>query len=79
MVSLSGGGPDAQGRPSGPFFHVGLRGRPTEIDHLQGAVVRLARKLNLNAPLSERIIALVRQAEASQSGSPMLRPDDVRL
>lgn len=39
-------------------------GRPTEIDHLNGEVVRLARTLGRTAPVNERIVGLVRQAEA---------------
>lgn len=39
-------------------------GRPTEIDHLNGEVVRLAHKLGRSAPVNETIVALVRQAEA---------------
>ncbi len=39
-------------------------GRPTEIDHLNGEVVKLAAKLGRRAPVNERIVELVRQAEA---------------
>ena len=39
-------------------------GRPTEIDYLNGEVVKLARTLGRRAPVNERIVALVRQAEA---------------
>ena len=39
-------------------------GRPTEIDYLNGEVVRLARKLGRPAPVNEAIVSLVRQAEA---------------
>jgi 2-dehydropantoate 2-reductase len=39
-------------------------GRPTEIDWLNGEVVALARKLGRRAPVNERIVDLVRQAEA---------------
>ncbi len=39
-------------------------GRPTEIDYLNGEVVKLARKLGKAAPVNEAIVALVRQAEA---------------
>jgi 2-dehydropantoate 2-reductase len=38
-------------------------GRPTEIDYLNGEVVRLARKLGREAPVNEAIVALIRQAE----------------
>ena len=39
-------------------------GRPTEIDHLNGEVVRLAKTLGRPAPVNEAIVSLVRQAEA---------------
>ncbi len=38
-------------------------GRPTEIDYLNGEVVKLARKLGRQAPVNEAIVALIRQAE----------------
>ncbi|HYD36474.1 MAG TPA: 2-dehydropantoate 2-reductase [Allosphingosinicella sp.] len=39
-------------------------GRPTEIDYLNGEVVKLARKLGRSAPVNEAIVSLIRQAEA---------------
>ena len=39
-------------------------GRPTEIDHLNGEIVRLAHRLGRPAPVNETIVALIRQAEA---------------
>lgn len=39
-------------------------GRRTEIDYLNGAVLRLAESLGLDAPANRRIVALVRAAEA---------------
>jgi 2-dehydropantoate 2-reductase len=39
-------------------------GRPTEVDWLNGEVVALARRLGRRAPVNERIVALVKQAEA---------------
>jgi 2-dehydropantoate 2-reductase len=38
--------------------------RPTEIDYLNGEVVRLAHALGRRAPVNEEIVKLVRQAEA---------------
>ena len=49
--------------------------RPTEIDHLQGAVVDLARNLGRDAPACRRIVEAVRRAEAAAAGSPGLSPD----
>jgi 2-dehydropantoate 2-reductase len=38
-------------------------GRPTEIDYLNGEVVKLARKLGRPGPVNEAIVSLIRQAE----------------
>ncbi|MBZ9795395.1 2-dehydropantoate 2-reductase [Mesorhizobium sp. ES1-4] len=51
------------------------RGRPTEIDDLQGAVLRLAEKAGTPAPVVERVSALVREAETAAHGSPGLAPE----
>ena len=55
-----------------------LRGRPTEIDYLQGVIVQLAQKHGLDVPLSRRVVALIKQAEAAGRGLPNLTPDQVR-
>jgi 2-dehydropantoate 2-reductase len=39
-------------------------GRPTEIDYLNGEVVKLARTLGRSAPVNAAIVSLIRQAEA---------------
>ena len=49
------------------------RGRPTEIDHLSGAVVAEGRRLGLRAPVNARIVALVHEIEAS---GRFLAPED---
>jgi 2-dehydropantoate 2-reductase len=54
------------------------RGRRTEIDYLQGVIVDLADRHGLEAPLSRRIVALVREAETDAKGSPGLSADAVR-
>ncbi|ADV09780.1 MULTISPECIES: 2-dehydropantoate 2-reductase [Mesorhizobium] len=53
------------------------RGRPTEIDDLQGAILRLAGKAGTPVPTVQRIIALVRAAEAERLGSPGLAPEQI--
>ncbi|WP_448586712.1 2-dehydropantoate 2-reductase [Thermaurantiacus sp.] len=40
------------------------RGRPTEVDYLNGEVVRLADRLGMKAPLNARMVELVHAAEA---------------
>jgi 2-dehydropantoate 2-reductase len=54
------------------------RGRRTEVDYLQGVIVEIASRRGLQAPLSSRIAALIKDAEASGKGSPGLTPDQVR-
>lgn len=39
------------------------RGRPTEIDSLNGYIARRARELGLAAPLNERLVAMVHEIE----------------
>ncbi|MGX5800843.1 2-dehydropantoate 2-reductase [Bradyrhizobium sp. Arg314] len=53
------------------------RGRPTEIDELQGAVIRVARQSGTPTPVNQRVTALVRQAEAEKHGPPGLGPEAV--
>jgi 2-dehydropantoate 2-reductase len=53
------------------------RRRPTEIDHLQGAILALAAKTRVRAPLTERIVGLVRAAERARGGSPRLAPERI--
>lgn len=53
------------------------RGRRTEIDHLQGVIVKLAERHRLKAPLSERIVTLVHSAEQAGKGAPGLTPRQV--
>jgi 2-dehydropantoate 2-reductase len=54
------------------------RGRRTEIDYLQGVIAGIAERHGLKAPLSRRIIALIKQAEAGGKGSPGLLPEQIR-
>jgi 2-dehydropantoate 2-reductase len=53
------------------------RRRLTEIDHLQGAVLALAAKTRVRVPLTERIVGLVKAAEATRAGSPRLTPERI--
>lgn len=54
------------------------RGRPTEIDEFQGAILRLAEKSGGAAPLTRRVVELIREAEARRDGPPGLTPDEIR-
>ncbi len=53
------------------------RRRSTEIDHLQGAILALAVKTGVRAPLTERIVRLIKEAETARAGSPGLTPEQV--
>jgi 2-dehydropantoate 2-reductase len=46
------------------------RRRPTEVDYLNGEIVRLAEDVGAPAPVNRRIVALIREAEAAGKGSP---------
>ena len=50
-------------------------GRKTEIDYLNGELVRLADRLQRNAPVNRAIVDLVRKAEA---GAEPLSPKALR-
>jgi 2-dehydropantoate 2-reductase len=54
------------------------RGRRTEIDYLQGVITRIAERRGLQVPLSARIVALIKRAEAEGKGSPGLTPEQTR-
>jgi 2-dehydropantoate 2-reductase len=54
------------------------RGRPTEIDYLQGVVVELAKQHRVATPLCERVIEMVRAAERAKRGSPALSAQQIR-
>jgi 2-dehydropantoate 2-reductase len=51
--------------------------RPTEIDYIQGEIVRLAGKHGVEAPLNRRVMQLVKKAEIAGQGSPALPPERV--
>jgi 2-dehydropantoate 2-reductase len=54
------------------------RRRRTEIDYLQGVITAMADRRDLKAPLSRRIVALVKEAEARAQGSPRLTVKQIR-
>jgi 2-dehydropantoate 2-reductase len=54
------------------------RRRCTEIDYLQGVVTEIADRRGLNVPVSRRIVALIRDAEAAGQGSPRLTVEQIR-
>ena len=53
------------------------QGRMTEIEELQGAIVRLADAAGTGAPMNARVMALIRKAEAARAASPGLSPAEV--
>jgi 2-dehydropantoate 2-reductase len=46
--------------------------RKTEIDYLNGEIVRLASALDIEAPVNQAIVNLVKDAEQKRYGSPKL-------
>jgi 2-dehydropantoate 2-reductase len=54
------------------------RGRRTEIDYLQGVIIAAADRHGLQVPLSRRILALIKSAEAAGKGPPRLTPEQIR-
>jgi 2-dehydropantoate 2-reductase len=54
------------------------RGRATEVDYLQGVITGIADRHGLEVPLSRRVVALIKRAEAGGKGSPGLTPEQIR-
>jgi 2-dehydropantoate 2-reductase len=54
------------------------RRRRTEVDYLQGVITEIADRRGLKTPLSRRIVALIRDAEAAGKGSPRLTVARIR-
>jgi 2-dehydropantoate 2-reductase len=54
------------------------RGRRTEVDYLQGVITEISGRHGLQAPLSRRIVELIKRAEAAGKGSPGLTPEQIR-
>jgi 2-dehydropantoate 2-reductase len=53
-----------------------MAGEPTEIDYLNGEVVRLADSLDRPAPINRKLVDRIREAETTRrawSGSDLLR------
>lgn len=48
------------------------RGRATEVDFLNGEIARVARSCGARAPLNQRLVELVHDAETAAKGSPNL-------
>jgi 2-dehydropantoate 2-reductase len=54
------------------------RSRRTEIDYLQGVIIEIADRRGLRVPLTRRVVALIKSAEAAGKGSPKLTPEQIR-
>ncbi|MFL6817525.1 MAG: 2-dehydropantoate 2-reductase [Bradyrhizobium sp.] len=67
---------DAQARSS--MWEDLQRRRRTEIDYLQGVIIAIAERRGLHVPLSRRVLALIKHAEAAGEGSPGLKPEQIR-
>jgi len=53
------------------------RGKKTEVDFLNGEIVRLARTVGRDAPINARVVALVHQVEESGRVSPKMSPSEL--
>ncbi|MFY0618342.1 2-dehydropantoate 2-reductase [Shimia sp.] len=54
------------------------RGRSTEIEELQGRIVRMAADQGMSAPINSAVAALIRESETLGAGAPQMRPQEVR-
>ena len=48
------------------------KGRRTEIDYLNGEIIKLAQKYDVSTPVNQKIFELVRKAEAQEQGPPQI-------
>lgn len=53
------------------------RRRPTEVDFLNGEIVRLAEHCGVPAPINRRVVELVHEAERANRGSPGMTADEL--
>jgi 2-dehydropantoate 2-reductase len=53
------------------------KNRPTEVDHLNGEIVRLAESCGMDAPLNRRIVEIVHEQEHRKAGSPRLSAEEL--
>ncbi|KAL6055449.1 2-dehydropantoate 2-reductase [Balamuthia mandrillaris] len=51
------------------------RKRTTEIDFLNGEIIRLAKLKGIATPVNERVVALIKEAERKAEGSPRIPPE----
>jgi 2-dehydropantoate 2-reductase len=54
-----------------------VRGRLTEVDFLNGEIVRLAEAYRVEAPINARVVSLIHAAERAGKGSPKMSADDL--
>jgi len=54
------------------------KGRGTEIDELQGKIVRLARQANVAAPINAGLAEMIREVEVLGAGAPNLTAQEVQ-
>lgn len=52
-------------------------GRKTEIDELQGEIIRLGQQSGVPTQINERVMAHIREAESNNNGSPSLSPKQI--
>ena len=54
-------------------------GRKTEIDYLNGEIVKLAKEKQTVAPINERIVKLIKSSEDKGKGSPCISASQLRM
>ncbi|KAJ3146160.1 hypothetical protein HDU86_000505 [Geranomyces michiganensis] len=64
-------------RATSSMYEDLVHNRPTEIDYIQGAIVALAKENGMHAPVCERVVALVKDAEKKKNGTPRLAAENI--
>jgi 2-dehydropantoate 2-reductase len=54
-----------------------MAGRATEVDYINGEIVRLAESCGTRAPLNERLVHIVHESERAGVGSPKLSAEEL--
>lgn len=53
------------------------KGRSTEVDYINGEIIKLAQSVGAQTPLNNKALTLIKQAEQNKQGSPKIALDEL--
>lgn len=62
---------------SGPWRDLAVRKRPTEVDHMLGAVVAEGKRLGVPVPLNERLVGMIHEIERGERAQDLRNLDEL--